>query len=340
MKRHSRTIGSAIVLAVMCDGLLAQGPTTELVIDIENVVHYASDLSDTTKFARNMNITPSISLGSSPTQTPNFMLSTNIGDIVRVNGQPAKGLFASRARGMGTTTSLTPGRAIADVVRVAMREDIFEILQPDGTPIGSIMIFGFSGCAAPPGQPSSESGNWAIVGGTGAFLGARGQAEEESSRNITGRGASMAEDPAFRRINGGGTRRFVLHIIPMSTPQTLPTRTGLALVHSSDFTPLSAARPAKAGEILSVFMSGLGPTVPPVAPGQPFPSAPLAVVNSPVVVTFNGKPTEVLAAVGSPNSFNSYQINFRIPLDAPKGEADIGITVAWVASTPISILVE
>src|SRR5688572_25633868 len=110
MKRHSRTIGSAIVLAVMCDGLLAQGPTTELVIDIENVVHYASDLSDTTKFARNANITPSISLGSSPTQTPNFMLTTNIGDIVRVNGQPAKGLFASRARGMGTTTSPTPGR--------------------------------------------------------------------------------------------------------------------------------------------------------------------------------------------------------------------------------------
>jgi hypothetical protein len=220
-----------------------------------------------------------------------------------------------------------------------MREDIFEILQPDGTPIGSIMIFGFSGGAAPPGQPSSQSGNWAIVGGTGAFMGARGQAVEDVSRNITGRGASMAEDPAFRRVHGGGTRRFILHVIPLNAPQIL--NNGTALVHSSDFAPLTASRPAKAGEILSIFMSGLGPTVPPVPPGQPFPSAPLAVVNSPVVVSFNGKPTEVLAAVGSPFAVNGYQINFRIPPDAPKGEADIEITVAWVATTPaISIIVE
>jgi hypothetical protein len=341
MYGQTRTLRAAILLAVMSELLAAQGPATELVIDIENVVHYAADLSDITKFARNPAITPGVSLGLLPTQTPNFMLSTNIGDIVRVNGQPAKGLFASRARGMGTTTTPTAGRVIADVVRAAMREDIFEILQPDGTPIGSIMIFGFSGGAAPPGQPSTQNGNWAIVGGTGAFMGARGQAVEDVSRNITGRGASMAEDPAFRRVHGGGTRRFILQVIPLHTPQVLPTRNGLAVVHSSDFAPLSAARPAKAGEILSVFMSGLGPTVPAVPPGQPFPSVPLAVVSSPVVVSFNGKPTEVLAAVGSPFAVNGYQVNFRIPQDAPKGEADIEITVAWVASTPrISIMVE
>ena len=39
------------------------------------------------------------------------------------------------------------------------------------------MTLGMSGGSAPPGQPSGEAGNWAIVGGTGAFLGARGQAE-------------------------------------------------------------------------------------------------------------------------------------------------------------------
>jgi hypothetical protein len=35
------------------------------------------------------------------------------------------------------------------------------------------------------------------------------------------------------------------------------------------------------------------------------------------------------------------KFNFRIPPDAPKGEAEIEVTVAWVASTPgMSIVVD
>src|SRR5262249_54765790 len=124
------------------------------------------------------------------------------------------------------------GSAIADVTRIAIREQVFEILQADGTPIGTIMGLGFSDGPAPPGQPAAggdsktfgaERANWAIIGGTGAFLGARGQ--EEGTGNTFGsfRAASMAEDPTYRRINGGGTGRYVLHIIPMAVPQIVET---------------------------------------------------------------------------------------------------------------------
>jgi hypothetical protein len=50
---------------------------------------------------------------------------------VAVNGQPAKGLDAGRSRTISTRTSPTPGQAIADVTRAAIREHILEILQPD-----------------------------------------------------------------------------------------------------------------------------------------------------------------------------------------------------------------
>src|SRR5574337_1612411 len=43
-----------------------------------------------------------------------------------------------------------------------------------------------------------------------------------------------------------------------------------------------ADTPAAAGEVLSLFARGLGPVKPGVDPGQPFPSSPLATVNSPV----------------------------------------------------------
>lgn len=51
---------------------------------------------------------------------------------------------------------------------------------------------------------------------------------------------------------------------------------------------------------LSLFATGVGPTRASLTPGQPFPSSPLAVVNSPIDVTVNGKSAEVLAAVGYP----------------------------------------
>ena len=221
-------------------------------------------------------------------------MTTEMGDIVVVNGQPARGTYVARNRVLGASPTPSAGRAIADVTRTGFREQIFEILKSDGTPVGTIVGLGFSGVGAPPGQPAAERGNWVIVGGTGAFLGARGQ--EEGAGNVV-RTASIAEDPANRRQNGGGPSRYFLHVIPMTPPQIAIAPNGPAVTHSTDFTLVSASKPASAGEVLSLFATGLGPTVPSVDFGQPFPSTPAA-VNSPITVTVNGKPAEVLAAVG------------------------------------------
>jgi uncharacterized protein (TIGR03437 family) len=150
----------------------------------------------------------------------------------------------------------------------------------------------------------------------------------------------MAEDPANRRINGGGTIRFFLHVIPVTTPQIATTAGGPAVTHSSDFSLVTASKPAAAGEILSLFATGLGPTNPGVDPGQPFPSNPAAAVNSPVDVTVNGKPAEVLGAVGYPGVVDGYQVNFRVPPDTGKGLAAIQVSAAWVASTAVNITVQ
>src|SRR5262249_41021791 len=150
----------------------------------------------------------------------------------------------------------------------------------------------------PPGAPSAQTGdNMTIVGGTGAFLGTRGQAGVIDLGSP--RQGSVVEDPASRRIIGGARRSYVLHVIPMFVPQIGATASGPAVTHS-DFTLVSASKPAAVGEILSVFATGLGPTRLSVDPGTPFPSSPLAAVNSPVEITVNGKPAEVLGAVGLP----------------------------------------
>lgn len=330
-----------IVLLVAVHSTLALGqqpPPAILTIDVENVVEYQGDISDPSKFATNPNVTPSAGARA-------FSVEVAFGDIVAVNGQPAKGVYVGRPVGILLTTTPKPGQAIADRTHASLRSHTFEILTIDGTPIGTIMSSGLDGGLPPAGAPSypdATRGDYAILGGTGAFLGARGELVQrlQSLEAIPPRAASMAEDPANRRINGGGTIRFFLHVIPLTTPQIATTAGGPAVTHSSDFTLVTASKPAAAGEILSLFATGLGPTNPGVDPGQPFPSSPAAAVNSPVDVTVNGKPAEMLGAVGYPGSVDGYQVNFRVPPDTGRGLAAIQVSAAWVASTAVNITVQ
>ncbi len=184
--------------------------------------------------------------------------------------------------------------------------------------------------------------NNAVVGGTGAFLGARGQLGGGAAPSGFPffRTASVTEDPAKRRTHGGGKFPILVHLIPLSRPEIVLTPSGPAVAHSNDFSLVSAARPARTGEILSLFATGLGPTRPRLDPGKPFPSTPLHEVNSPVEVTVNGKPAEVLAAVGLPGFIEGYQVNFRVPPDTPRGTATLQVSAAWIAGPEVRIAIQ
>ena len=341
MIRRVETIAIAVLwLLLHVNRTFGQATPVILTIDVDNYVEYQSDIADPAKLAT----IPSLTLSVQPR---NFFVATVIGDIVAVNGQPAKGTVVGRARAIrlnpaGSAAAGGPGAAIGDIHRVSIREEVFEILKGDGTPVGTIMAHGLNSASdPPPGAPLAQTGgNFAIVGGTGAFLGARGQLGEAASAAPAPRAASMAEDPSYRRANGGGGQRFVLHIIPMVLPQIAVTLSGPAVAHSSDFTPVSPSKPATAGEVLCLFATGLGPTRPGVDPGQPFPPSPLAAVNSPVEITVSGQPAEVLAAAGLPGAVDGYQVNFRVPPDISKGTATIQLRTAWVTGSPVSIAVE
>src|SRR4029077_14157728 len=133
--------------------------------------------------------------------------------------------------------------------------------------------------------------------GTDAFIGARGQIGNPGQLDLGDSvlsGRSIREDPGMRRVNGGQHTEFTLYVVPLFRPETVMTANGPAVTHSNDFSLVSDSKPAAPGEVLSLAATGLGPTRPGVDPGQPFPSDPPAVVNSPLQVMVNGKPAEVL----------------------------------------------
>ncbi len=321
------TFARTVILAAVLTSnlLLSQTFTTTLRIDVQNVVEYQADIADPQQFA----ISPNATIGMTP---KNFGAATILGDVVAVNGQPVKGTYVGRSRGIQASPAPYGSGAITDITRVALREQAFEILKTDGTPIGTLFTTGLSGGPAPPGAPSSEKGNAAIVGGTGAYLGARGQINVMTG---PGRIASVAENPINRRVIGGSALSFYVQIIPMFVPQIVITDDGPQITHL-DYTFVTPSNPASPGEVLIVYATGLGP-VTGVDPGTPYPSDPAASVNSPVAVTVDGEPAEVLAAIGYPGAVDAYQINIRVPLDVPtgKGKAIIQLSSAWILGSPL-----
>ncbi len=90
-----------------------------------------------------------------------------------------------------------------------------EILNPDFSPRGTIIMVGLAGGPAPPGGGAYglRFGNAAIVGGTGEFIGARGVMGETTNPLDSFRYASTSEDPSVRRELGGGKLTFVVSMI-------------------------------------------------------------------------------------------------------------------------------
>jgi hypothetical protein len=296
-------------------------PPSVLEVEVENAVQYFEDTSDPSKLATDPNAT-------TPTLPKNFFPALFMADIVAVNGQPAKGIFIRRARNISLSVNPNPGQAIADIVRNAVADGIFEFLKSDGTQVGSIVTYGGVNGPAPPGAPSDQTqGNFAIIGGTGAFLGARGE-YGQSGQTVAARQASMTEDPSNRRRFGGGKIRYVLQVIPMTQPRVL------AVAHSADNSEVTAARPAAAGESLSIVATGLGPCQSAGSTNPP------ASVNSPVSVSVNGNSANVDGALCLAGPLGGYRVNFQVPEGTASGPATLQLSAAWIPAPAVILTVQ
>ena len=257
-----------------------------------------------------------------------------------MNGRPAKGVFLFKGFGARLGTNPPPGTIQADVDRFAAYDLYVEILQPDGTPIGTVTASGMFAGPVPPGSPATGTGtssNFAITGGTGAFLGARGQMVSVPPRT-TGtarRLASVTEEPSNRRQKiGPSYQRWILQVIPMVRPEFVVSDAGPSVLHA-DFNPVTQARPARAGEVLIILAKGLGPARNNI-PGQAFPAEPLAIVNSPVEVLVNGGSVAAINQIGVPATPDMYRIDFRVP-DGTTGDARLQLRSAWIESSAVTI---
>ena len=294
-------------------------PVVILDVETDNCVTYRHDNADPLAQAKQPGPT------TSPAPT-NFFWTNSIQDVRFVNGRPARGVAVFQTYRINLNPTPPAGSAIADIVRGTAIHLTMEIQQEDGTPVGSLMMIGVGGGPPPPGSPGGLAFNLAIVGGTGAFVGARGHMVSKFNTVIPERPIptrSATEDPATRRTLPSGTGASRLYLIPALVPIIQ------AALHA-DFTPVTPENPAKPGETVILRATGLGPTQPPTEYGAPFPEDPVASVNSPVEVRMAGGDLLPVNKLGWPATTDSYRVDFRVPDDAAPGNTPIRVVAAFV----------
>jgi hypothetical protein len=228
--------------------------------------------------------------------TKPMMRNAIIADVVSVNGRPARGGYVSHGISLRTVNT--------DLPRNHAHYFVLSIQTPEGQQIGDLFGTFLSAGAAAPGAPPG-GGLWAVYGGSGAYIGLRGQGSNAGGSNfhIT----LMKEDPAARRANSGGQLKLDFYLYDGRRPEILMAW------HAADGSPVTDSRPAQGGEILILEVKADWPTLPRREPGQVFAQEPLPLIAIPVEATLNGLPAEVINAVAWPGSRDRYRLDIRLP---------------------------
>lgn len=141
------------------------------------------------------------------------------------------------------------------------------------------------------------------------------------------------------QVNNNGT------LSNMVTAFTGPTAPGIFTVSQnglgggktvhSDYTLVTPDNPAKVGETVSVFLTGLGAVTPTIPDGAAGPTGPYSLAASAVTAFIGGIPAAVGYAGLAPGSAGMYQVNLTIPTGVTTGNNALDISCSLPASTTL-----
>lgn len=98
-----------------------------------------------------------------------------------------------------------------------------------------------------------------------------------------------------------------------------------AALHTTDFSEVTPLNPAKPGETLAVFLTGLGSVSPAVADGTPGPTNPTSSAVASLAAYLDGKTVNVSFAGLAPTLVGLYQMNLQIPATVRSGDRYLDI---------------
>jgi uncharacterized protein (TIGR03437 family) len=111
-----------------------------------------------------------------------------------------------------------------------------------------------------------------------------------------------------------------------------------AVLKNSNFSLVSTTNPAKAGDVLLVYLTGLGQTTPALTTGHIVPST-LLPDTRPVTATIGGRPATVVYSVASPGFTGLYQVAVTVP-SGGTGQLPLQLQMGTATSNTVTISVQ
>jgi uncharacterized protein (TIGR03437 family) len=111
-----------------------------------------------------------------------------------------------------------------------------------------------------------------------------------------------------------------------------------SVLKNDNFSLVAAGNPAKAGDVLLVYCTGLGDTTPGLTTGA-LVSGSTSATKVPVTATIGNKTATVVYAIASPGFAGLYQVAVMVP-EGVTGDSAIVITQGTVKSNTVSVPVQ
>jgi uncharacterized protein (TIGR03437 family) len=107
---------------------------------------------------------------------------------------------------------------------------------------------------------------------------------------------------------------------------------GTVIAQNVNFQLINAQNPAHSGDIIMLYLTGMGATNPPVPTGMLAPGTPPAVTSIQPQVTIDGAAANVLFSGLTPGGVGLYQINVQIPAGARSADLPMVVSQSGIAS--------
>jgi len=280
-------------------------------------------------------------------------LSGTAPSIMSVQVNPA-GLAVGTHTGLITICSPgLPPQTVRVVVRITADPRIVAVVNaasfhPGMVPGGLSTLFGrnlsvVSGTEFP-GGATSHKGTWVEVEGRRTPL--LGVSKVGDQEQVNFQVPFELGAPALARVivnNNGATA--VLTDVPLYRVQpglfewVSPGGVRYTAAVKTDGSVVEPGNPASPGEVVSLFLTGMGPILPVLGTGEPGPADPPAETWLKPVVNVGGLPAQVLFSGYAPGFLGLYQVNLLIPEGLSAAAAKLEVIVEGVASQSSLILI-
>ena len=252
----------------------------------------------------------------------NMHTTTNPGGAIRSQlggdlGKPAVKSLSSLA---SSFTSVAPG-------------SILSIFGDNLAPLTSNTNGFYSGKSL----ATSLDGVSVTIGGAKAplYLVSPGQINVQVPLELTAVGQPLVvTTPAGASAPIGVNLAATAPVIPI-----LDSASGLgAVVKNSDYSLITAANPARTGDVIVIYSTGLGQTTPAMKTGVPLPASGGFSSTAPVTVQIGTQNATVLYSIGSPGFAGLYQTAVTVP-SGVTGTVPVVLKTGSTSSNPASITV-